>query len=101
MDTKQRRETSYTILRDGITDISSDGRTVLVNRWMCLARFCPISHEYVAVSSNESFDGAEYSEITVPHPRQGPFLPQWEDFLLGVKNRWGIEIGPEHKPLYI
>lgn len=100
MTLQSRREFASTVMPDGKTDVSSDGRTVWVNRGVCLARFCPVSHEYAAIGAEESSDGLSYSEITVPHLQQGPFLPQWEDFLAGVKNRWGIEIGPEHNPLY-
>lgn len=102
MDTKPRRAFSSTILPDGKSDICSDGRTVWVNRGVCLARFCPVSHEYAAVVAEESSDGSGYREITIPHGTTDlPIALHWKDFVTGVKNRWGFEIGPEHNPLYV
>lgn len=99
MNLNQRREFTSSVLPDGKTSICSDGRTVWVNKSSCLARFCPISHEYEAVQAEDSPDGAGYREITVLHDT--PDLSHWKDFVTGVKKRWGFEIGPEHTPLYL
>lgn len=99
MDTSKRREYASTLLPDGESDVSSDGRTVWINRGVCLARFCPVSHEYSAVPA-ESADGVEYPEKVVQNDG-GPFRGHWDLFVLEVKNRWGIEISPEHCPLYV
>ena len=101
MDLQKRREFTSTIGADGKSEVASDGRTVWINRGICLARFCPVSHEYAAVGVGDSSDGLSYEETTVKHPEGGPFDTHWAEFLVGVKNRWGIEIGPEHNPLYI
>jgi hypothetical protein len=100
MDLQKRREFTSTIGADGKSEVASDGRTVWINRGICLARFCPISHGYASVRADESSDGLSYEEITIKHPELLPSV-HWEEFLAGVKNRWGIEIGTEHKPLYI
>ena len=100
MNTSKRREFASTLLPDGVSDVSSDGRTVWINRGVCLARFCPVSHEYAAVSSDESSDGVEYPGTMVQNDG-GPFKKHWDRFVLEVKNRWGIEISPEHSPLYV
>lgn len=92
-----RREFASSVLPDGETDVCSDGRTVWVNRrGLCLARFCPISYEYAGVTPKDSVDGLSYVADMKYHLHK-PFA--WVDFLDGVKKRWGIEIGPEHKPL--
>jgi len=101
MALQPRREFTSSIMPDGKSEVSSDGRTVWVNSGICLARFCPISREYAAVGADESSDGLSYEEITIKHPEGGPFDTHWAEFVAGVKNRWGIEIGPEHNPLYV
>jgi hypothetical protein len=102
MDPSPRREFTSTTTPDGKSEISSDGRTIWVNKGICVARFCPLSHEYAAVEARGSSNGLGYRELLVPHNNTDlPMATQWVDFVVGVKNRWGIEIGPEHNPLYV
>jgi len=101
MDWMSRRKLIRTILPDDCGDISSDGRTVWINKGVCIARFCPESREYVPVSRDDSRTGLEYEGGMRPHPQEGATLEDWLDFVNGVKGRWGIVIGQEHTPLYI
>lgn len=100
MNTNERRDYLSTQLPDGKTDVSSDGRTVWVNRGTCIARFCPLSHEYVSVTVEDSSDGTAYPEMTIRND-SGSIKSHWEYFVRTVKGRWGIEITPEHTPLYV
>jgi hypothetical protein len=85
----------------GRYEVSSNGSTVWVNEVSLVARFCPISREYVAVGANNSSTGLEYVEGAVMHPEDGPSPDDWIDFVNGVKDRWGIVIGQKHTPIYI
>ena len=94
----QRREFYSTLMQDVGIEVSSDGRTVWVNKDVCLARFCPISHEYTAVVT----DGVAYQEGTIPHNIPDMLIAaHWDNFVIGVKKRWGVKITNEHRPLYV
>jgi len=99
MDFKSRRKLIRTILPDDCGEISSDGRTVWVNLGVCVARFCPVSREYVAVANDDST--VKHPEACTRHPESGPTLNDWVAFVNEVSDRWGILIGQEHTPLYI
>jgi hypothetical protein len=102
MTSQPKRELISTSVPDGKSEVSSDGRTVWVNKEMCLARFCLLSHEYGAVRAEDSANGFEYRELTVPHNTTAlQIVDHWGNFVVGVKLRWGVEIGPEHTPLYV
>lgn len=89
-------------------EVSSDGRTVWVNGPLLLARFCPISREYVKPSSKvsqgsvtDTDEGVFVQPLTVPHPEKGPTEEDWADFVASVQTRYGVRIEPKHKPAYI
>lgn len=97
MALKERREYLSTATPDGKFEVASDGRTVWINGGICLARFCPISHEFLSVSS----DQGNHPELTIRHSDEKSFSSYWDAFVAGVKTRWEIEVGSEHKPLYV
>jgi hypothetical protein len=51
--------------------------------------------------SREYATGDISGDETVPHPKEGPSEADWDSFVDTVKARWGIDIEPEHAPLYI
>jgi hypothetical protein len=101
MDLNARRKMIFTQYKGTEFEVSSDGRTVWVNKLIMVARFCPVSREYAAVSATDSSTGIEYEEEAVAHPESGPSLADWTSFVGVVKDRWGIVIGQNHTPLYI
>ena len=73
------------------TEVTSDGRTVWVNdRQQCVARFCPISHEYMISMRNTE---------TRKHAEDGPSFDDWESFRHGVEHRFNIVVDPKHAPI--
>ena len=84
-----------TVSADG-SEIISDGRTVWVNRPLCLARFGPICREFF-VGGLLRGDG-ESPPVVVQHAVDGPTLADWEAFVESVKTLFGIDVSDKHKP---
>lgn len=59
------------------SDFSTNGRTVWINAPHCIARFCPLSGEI-------------YPSTIIRQP--------WEDWVVSVKARLGIEVPQSLKP---
>jgi hypothetical protein len=96
--------------RVGNYEVLSDGRTVWVNGPAGLvARFCPVSREYVKPSNGISQGSVTDPEesgylypLTVPHdPEKGPSETDWADFVFSVQVRYEVQVAPKHKPAYI
>jgi hypothetical protein len=76
-------------------EVSSNGRTTWVYLdGMCVARFCPLSHEILEggqlVSTTHVWDG-----------ERGLASDDLKRFGTKVRERFGISIEDEHTPLYI
>lgn len=95
---QERRELVSTRVGEG-REVASDGRTVWVNvQGACVARFCPLSREYL-----REVKGEERTQ-TVRHEwdRHPEYIPtDWDCFVEEVEHRFSIKIGPEHRPLYV
>lgn len=75
---------------DAMTEVASDGRTVWVNLDnQCVARFCPVSHEYM-----QSITDVE----TRRHETAGPSVDDWESFKHGVDHRFHVTVTDVHQP---
>jgi antitoxin (DNA-binding transcriptional repressor) of toxin-antitoxin stability system len=75
-----------------LVDIESDGRTVWVNQHgRCVARFCPISREFLI---------DETKPWMVKHSH-GPSIVDWTDFCSVVELAFHLNFPQEHRPLYI
>jgi hypothetical protein len=78
---------------DGNRQVRSDGRTVWVETFVgTVARFCPMSQEYMPVPNGRV--------TTIAHESE-PSLNNWERFVQEVKNRFGITIETQHLPAYL
>jgi hypothetical protein len=100
MSLLNRRKMIRTHSADGKQEMASDGRTVWVNiEEVCSARFCPQSYEFVEVFFDDH--GLRYEPSSVACNSNGPTQSDWDDFVEGVRVRWGITVGSEHKPPYI
>lgn len=73
----------------GTFEVSSDGRTVWVNREMCVARLCPVSIEYFEVP-----DGS-------PYMVRSPGEKDWHQFQADIERMFGVQVGDEHRPKWL
>lgn len=78
--------------------IEFDGRTVWVNGPHCLARFCPISYE---VADSTDFDTSYTVRRTDYVDAKKDWAEMWGEFKDLVRERFGVEIKEEAKPLYV
>lgn len=80
-------------------EFASDGRTVWVNKGVMLARFCPISQEFVDPGNPLGLGNGAFVDA-VKHPEDGPTEENWTEFVNNVKRLYGVEVPARHKPLY-
>lgn len=74
----------------GIVEVSSNGRTVWVNNALgFVARFCPLSQEYLK---------HDHRTETILHPEGKPTVGHWELFCRTVKERLGVTVENKHRP---
>lgn len=72
-------------------EISTDGVTVWVNTWRCLARFSPYAREY--------FETVVGDGQTMAHKE--PTIAEWKLFVNRVRDLWSIDVPSDFMPSYI
>jgi hypothetical protein len=76
----------------GLHEVSSDGRTIWVNGPEgCLARFCPVSQEFMSPPDFSAFK----------HPNDNPTAEHWQRFVDKVRSAFDLAIDDKHRPLTI